>query len=328
MNVGISANALRQKIEENNMILTVTANAAIDKRYVVDAFDVGEVNRVKSCAPTAGGKGLNVARVAYLAGAEVTATGFLGGHAGKFIEERIIEQGMKSEFVWCDGESRTCINIWDEAKKQQTEFLEPGFEVTESDCDKLIEKIENLLPSCKVLTISGSVPKGADAVLYKKMIRAAKNAEIPVLLDTSGNLLKECVEEQPTLLKPNIDEIRALTGRHMGSREDLLVAAEELHAKGVEIVAISLGGDGSLVSCKEGIFDVKVPHIDAVNTVGCGDSMIAGFAVGIARGLDMEGILRLASAVSAANAMRMETGFIVREDMEALLPQIMIQKIK
>ena len=83
-----------------------------------------------------------------------------------------------------------------------------------------------------------------------------------------------------------------------------------------------------MVSCKEGIFDVKVPHIDAVNTVGCGDSMIAGFAVGIARGLDMEGILRLASAVSAANAMRMETGFIVREDMEALLPQIMIQKIK
>ena len=311
------------------MILTVTANAAIDKRYVVDAFDVGEVNRVKSCAPTAGGKGLNVARVAYLAGAsKVTATGFLGGHAGKFIEERVLEQGMKSEFVWCEGESRTCINIWDEAKKQQTEFLEPGFSVTEEKCEELIEKIKSLLPECKVLTISGSVPKGADASLYKKMIRAAKNAGIPVLLDTSGNLLVECVEECPTLLKPNIDEIRALTGHHMESREDLLAAAEELHGKGVEIVAISLGGEGSLVSCKEGVFDVKVPHIDAVNTVGCGDSMIAGFAVGISRGLDMEGILRLASAVSAANAMRMETGFIVKEDMEALLPQIMITKIK
>lgn len=311
------------------MILTVTANAAIDKRYVVDSFDVGEVNRVKSCAPTAGGKGLNVARVAYLAGAEeVTATGFLGGHAGKFIEERVLEQGMKSEFVWCEGESRTCINIWDEAKKQQTEFLEPGFSVTEEKCDELIEKIESLLPKCKVLTISGSVPKGADANLYKKMIRSAKHAGIPVLLDTSGNLLAECVEECPTLLKPNIDEIRALTGQQMESREDLLKAAEELHKKGVEIVAISLGGEGSLVSCKEGVFDVKVPHIDAVNTVGCGDSMIAGFAVGISRGLDMEGILRMASAVSAANAMRMETGFIVKEDMEALLPQIMIQKIR
>lgn len=309
------------------MILTVTANAAIDKRYVVDAFDVGEVNRVKSCAPTAGGKGLNVARVAHLVGADVTATGFLGGHAGKFIEERVMQQEIKSEFVWCEGESRTCINIWDEAKMQQTEFLEPGFVVTEDDCERLIKKIKTLLPKCKVLTISGSVPKGADASLYKKIIREAKKEGIPVLLDTSGTLLKECVEECPTLLKPNVDEIRGFTGRPMNSREELLIAARELHQKGVEIVAVSLGGEGSLVACKEGVFEVKVPHIDAVNTVGCGDSMIAGFAVGIARGAKIEEILRLASAVSAANAMRMETGFIVKEDMEELLPRIQITKL-
>lgn len=310
------------------MILTVTANAAIDKRYVVESFDVGEVNRVKTCAPTAGGKGLNVARVAMLTGADVTATGFLGGHAGKFIEEQVLEQGIKSEFVWCKGESRTCINIWDEAKKQQTEFLEPGFAVEEKDCEELIKKIQKLLSDSSVLTISGSVPKGADAKLYKRMIREAKKVGIPVLLDTSGALLKECIEECPTLLKPNIDEIRGLTGRRMESKEDLLKAAQELHKKGVEIVAISLGGEGSLVSCKEGVYEVKVPKIDAVNTVGCGDSMIAGFAVGIARGYHIEETLRLASAVSAANAMRMETGFIVKEDMEALFPKIQITRLK
>lgn len=310
------------------MILTVTANAAIDKRYVVESFGVGEVNRVKSCAPTAGGKGLNVARVAKLTGAEVTATGFLGGHAGRFIEEKVLEQGIKSEFVWCKGESRTCINIWDEAKRQQTEFLEPGFVVEEKDCEKLVQKICDLLVSSSVLTISGSVPKGADAKLYKRLIREAKHVGIPVLLDTSGELLKECIEECPTLLKPNIDEIRGLTGRMLDSREDMLEAAQELHGKGVEIVAISLGKDGSLVSCKEGVYEVKVPRIDAVNTVGCGDSMIAGFAVGIARGLEIEEILRLASAVSAANAMRMETGFIVKEDVEAILPKIQITKLK
>lgn len=310
------------------MILTVTANAAIDKRYVVESFGVGEVNRVKSCAPTAGGKGLNVARVAKLTGAEVTATGFLGGHAGRFIEEKVLEQGIKSEFVWCKGESRTCINIWDEAKRQQTEFLEPGFVVEEKDCEKLVQKIRDLLVSSSVLTISGSVPKGADAKLYKRLIREAKHVGIPVLLDTSGELLKECIEECPTLLKPNIDEICGLTGRMLDSREDMLEAAQELHGKGVEIVAISLGKDGSLVSCKEGVYEVKVPRIDAVNTVGCGDSMIAGFAVGIARGLEIEEILRLASAVSAANAMRMETGFIVKEDVEAILPKIQITKLK
>jgi tagatose 6-phosphate kinase len=200
--------------------------------------------------------------------------------------------------------------------------------VTEQDCDRLIEKFIGLLDSCKVVTISGSAPKGAGSDLYRKMIRAAREAGKPVILDTSGVMLEECLLERPTMIKPNIDEIRALTGRPMNSREGLLQAARDLHEDGVEIVVISLGGDGSLVSCQEGVFDVKVPKIEAVNTVGCGDSMIAGFAVGISRGYSMEETIRLASAVSAANAMRMETGFIVKEDMEALLPQIQIKKIR
>ena len=310
------------------MILTVTANAAIDKRYVVEGFGVGNVNRVKSCVANAGGKGINVSRVASIAGEKVTATGFLGGHAGKFISEHVQEYGIKSEFVWCNGESRTCINIWDEKEKKQTEFLEPGFSVTEDDCNALLEKFSLLLKECRVVTISGSAPKGAGSGLYRKMIEKAREEGKPVILDTSGTLLEDCLLARPTMIKPNIDEIRALTKRPMNTRESMLRAAQDLHDDGIEIVAISLGGDGSLVSCQEGVFDVKVPKIDAVNTVGCGDSMIAGFAVGMSRGLSMEETIRLASAVSAANAMRLETGFIVKEDMERLLPQIRIKKIK
>lgn len=114
----------------------------------------------------------------------------------------------------------------------------------------------------------------------------------------------------------------------MNTRESMIKAAKDLHDDGIEIVVISLGADGCLVSCTEGVYDVKVPKIHAVNTVGCGDSMIAGFAVGLSRNLSMEETIRLASAVSAANAMRMETGFIVKEDMETLLPQITVKKIK
>ena len=310
------------------MILTVTANAAIDKRYVVERFGVGNVNRVKSCAANAGGKGINVARVASIAGEKMTATGFLGGHSGKFISERVEARGIRSEFVWCEVESRTCINIWDEVHHQQTEFLEPGFSVTEEDCSRLLKKFTSILPECRVVTISGSTPQGAGAALYKSMIRAAREEKKPVLLDTSGKLLEECLLERPTMIKPNIDEIRALTGRPMNSREALLRAARDLHDDGIEIVVISLGGEGSLVSCQEGVYDVKVPKIEAVNTVGCGDSMIAGFAVGMSRGLSMEETIRLASAISAANAMRLETGFFVKEDMEELLPKINIKKIR
>ena len=310
------------------MILTVTANAAIDKRYVLERFGVGNVNRVKSCQANAGGKGINVARVASIVGEKMTATGFLGGHAGKFISERVEARGIKSDFVWCDGESRTCINIYDEVKGEQTEFLEPGFEVTKEDCKALVDKFASILPQCKVVTISGSTPKGAGSELYKELITLAEEAGKPVILDTSGKLLEECLASRPTMIKPNIDEIRALTGRPMNTRESILSAAKDLHHEGIRIVVISLGADGSLVSCDEGVFNVKVPKIEAVNTVGCGDSMIAGFAVGISRGLPIEETIRLASAVSAANAMRMETGFVVMDDVNALLPQIDIRKIR
>ncbi len=310
------------------MILTVTANAAIDKRYVVEGFGVGNVNRVKSCAANAGGKGINVARVAAIAGERLIATGFLGGHAGRFISEHVEARGIVSDFVWCEGESRTCINIWDEGSRQQTEFLEPGFSVTQEDCDCLVEKFERLLPEVRVATISGSAPKGAGTGLYRRMIRAARAAGKPVIVDTSGSLLEACLLERPTLIKPNLDEIRALTGRPLNTREGLIRAAGDLHDDGVETVVISLGAEGSLVSCEEGVFDIKVPKIDAVNTVGCGDSMIAGFAVGISRGLSVVETVRLASAISAANAMRLETGFFVKEDMEAILPKIEVKRLR
>lgn len=310
------------------MIVTVTANAAIDKRYVVENNLTGQVNRVKSCVATAGGKGLNVSRVAVLAGAEVIATGFLGGYSGKFIHEKIQDQGIISDFVWCEGESRSCINIWDENARTQTEFLEPGFTVREQDVEQMIEKFKALLCKADMITISGSVPKGTDQTLYIKMLEEAAKAGKKVILDTSGKLLEQCVEARPYMIKPNMDEIRMLTGKKLENRDELLDAAEMLHKKGIEIVVISRGKEGSIISCKEGVFEAKVPKIDAVNTVGCGDSMIAGFAIGLEKNLPIEETIRLASAISAANALRMETGYFLKEDLEDLLPQISISKIK
>ena len=284
------------------MILTVTLNAAIDKRYVVDDFKVGEVNRVRECSYVPGGKGLNVSKPASIYGAEVVATGFVGGHAGNYI-------------------------IWDEVNHVQTEFLEPGFTLTEEDFRGFEKKFTELVKDADVVSMSGSVPKGLDGTAYQRLVKIVKEAGKPVILDTSGKLLEMGIEACPTLIKPNIDEIRMLTGKHCDDIQDIIDAAKTIHANGVEIVAVSLGADGSLAVGEEGIFRAIVPKIDAVNTVGCGDSMIAGFALGLSEGLSLEETLRRASAISAAAAMREETGFFVMEDMEKLLPQIVIQKL-
>lgn len=309
------------------MILTVTLNAAIDKRYVVDGFQVGEVNRVKECAYVPGGKGLNVSKPAAIYGAEVTATGFVGGHAGNYIEDALKPFGIKSAFYHVEAESRSCINIWDEKNHVQTEFLEPGFTLREEDFANFTEKFRELVKAADVVAMSGSVPKGLDGTAYQCLVQICREAEKKVILDTSGKLLEMGIEACPTMIKPNLDEIRMLTGKDCQQLEDMIEAAKEIHKKGVEIVAVSLGGDGSFVVCDEGIFRARVPKIDAVNTVGCGDSMIAGFALGLAEGLSIEETLRRASAISAAAALREETGFFVREDMERILHQVEIIRL-
>lgn len=309
------------------MILTVTLNAAIDKRYVVEGFQVGEVNRVKECAYTPGGKGLNVSKPAAIAGADVVATGFVGGHAGNYIEDSLKPFGIKSAFYHMEAESRSCINIWDEVNHVQTEFLEPGFTVSEQDFENFEAKFRELVKEADVIAMSGSVPKGLDGNAYQRLVKICKDAGKKVILDTSGKLLEMGIEAQPTMIKPNIDEIRMLTGKTCDNFNDMLEAAKAIHRAGVEIVAVSLGAEGSFVVCEDGIFRAEVPKIDAVNTVGCGDSMIAGFALGLNEGLSIEGTLRKASAISAAAALREETGFFVKEDMERIFPEIKISKL-
>lgn len=309
------------------MILTVTLNAAIDKRYVVDEFKEGEVNRVRECAYVPGGKGLNVSKPAAVAGAEVVATGFVGGHAGNYIEASLKDYNVKSAFYHLEAESRSCINIWDEKKCCQTEFLEPGFTVTEEEFQGFVEKFTELVKDADVVAMSGSVPKGLDGTAYQRLVKIVKDAGKKVILDTSGKLLEMGIEAAPSMIKPNIDEIRMLTGKQCDRIEDIIEAAEEVHKRGVEVVAVSLGADGSLAVCDEGVFRAIVPKVDAVNTVGCGDSMIAGFALGFSEGLSVEETLKKASAISAAAALREETGYFVMEDMERLYPQIKVEKI-
>jgi tagatose 6-phosphate kinase len=309
------------------VIATVTLNVAIDKRYVIENFKLGTVMRVKECNYTAGGKGLNVSRVAKLMGEDVTATGFIGGHAGEYVAEKLGQTGVKSNFIKIDDESRSCINFFDEASGKQTEFLEPGANVKPEDIDKFLTKLPSIIEGSNVVAISGSVPRGVDTGIYADIIKIVKDKGKKVILDTSGELLKKGIKACPTMIKPNTDEIKALLGVEIDNRAQLIDAAKQLHDSGIPVVVISLGKDGALIVCDDGVFQGITPDIKVVNTVGCGDSMVAAFAVGFSRNYSIEDTIKTAMAVSTANALRVETGYFLQEDYDRLIKQVEVKKL-
>ncbi len=308
------------------MIVTVTLNAAVDKRYVVEKLQPHTVMRVKNVAATAGGKGLNVSRVAALLGESVLAMGLVGGCNGQLFESLITQHNITPAFTRINAETRTCINLWDEETEKSTELLEPGNPVTKIEWENFQKKFQEALPSCSCVVLSGSLPAGVPDDAYSILIQAARREGKMVFLDTSGDALKRALPACPDFIKPNTDEIKQITGKPV-DLEDQLLAARELQARGIPYVALSLGKDGVLVVCREGIYRGSTPDIPVVNTVGCGDSMVAGFAVAFSRNQSMEQSIGQAVAVSTANALTQETGSFRMEDYQRLLTQVQVEKI-
>lgn len=307
-------------------VLTVTLNAAIDKRYDVSNIGVGEVQRVDRVLASAGGKGLNVSRGAKLCGQDVVATGFVGGFAGQFVTDQVVKQGIGDEFIRVAGETRTCINIIDE-HGNSTEFLEPGVTVTAADLDALHERFEALLPMVDVVTLSGSVPNGCADDVYVPLVAAARAAGKPVVLDTSGNLLAASLASGPTAVKPNREELAALTQSELSDMPSIIAAARRLAAQGPEWVVVSLGADGAIAVSADRAVRVTAPKVDAVNPVGCGDVLVGGLASGLASGLDVAAALPTAVRVSAAAAAHPETGQFDPEYAESLRPFVSVTEL-
>ena len=300
------------------MITTVTLNVSVDKAYYIKGIVVpGTVARVQKCVNSAGGKGLNVSRIIDFCGEEVLATGFAGGFNGAYVEDMLKKDGI----------TRSCINILAE-DESSTEYLEPGAPVSEEEIQQFLEDFDRIVDESDIITISGSIPAGVQKDIYATLVKMIKNKGKKVILDTSGDYLKEGIKAGPTMVKPNDEELEALLGIKIENRYQTIDAAKEMREKyGIEYVVVSLGGDGALVVCEEGIFHGKPPKLKAVNTVGCGDSMVGAFAVAFKQGKGIQDALTYAIAVSAANAINPETGHIRKEDVENILPQVEIKKL-
>lgn len=310
------------------MITTITLNASVDKAYYMGKkIENGKVMRVKSVRNTAGGKGLNVARIVNLCGENVLATGLVGGYNGAYLESLLDEDGIHHDFDHIKGETRSCINILDD-EYGSTEYLEPGCDVTEEEEQSFLNRFPTIIEQSSMVTISGSIPKGMSKDIYKTMILMAKNAGKQVILDTSGELLEKGIEASPTVVKPNKDEMEMLFHTKIENIDDVISNAKKIMNHGIPYVVISLGGDGALMLCEKGVFVGKPPKMEAVNTVGCGDSMVGALAVAFYRNYGPEKALQFAVAIASANALSPNTGNFDTETYQNLIQNIEVVEYK
>lgn len=213
------------------MITTVTLNVSVDKAYHIKGIVVpGTVARVQKCVNSAGGKGLNVSRIIDFCGEEVLATGFAGGFNGAYVEDMLKKDGIQSRFTKTQAETRSCINILAE-DESSTEYLEPGAPVSEKEVEQFLKDFDQIIDESDVITMSGSVPAGVPKDIYATLVKMIKNKEKKVILDTSGDYLKEGIKAGPTMVKPNDEELEALLGIKIENRYQTIDAAKEMLAQ-------------------------------------------------------------------------------------------------
>ncbi|WP_367322272.1 1-phosphofructokinase family hexose kinase [Streptomyces sp. HUAS ZL42] len=302
------------------MILTVTLNTALDITYRVRALRPHASHRVSDVTERPGGKGLNVARVLAALGHEVTVTGFVGGATGRVVQERLTGiPGVVDALVPVAGATRRTIAVVDELTGDTTQLNEPGPVIAPLEWSAFQEAYEDLVASASAVALCGSLPPGVPVGAYAGLVRTARAAQVPVLLDTSGEPLRRGVAARPDLIKPNADELAELTGSH-----EPLRATQDARRRGASAVVASLGAQGLLAATAEGRWRATPPARVHGNPAGAGDSAVAGLLSGLVEHLPWQDRLARAAALSAATVLAPTAGDFDRSAYEELVGRIAV----
>ncbi|MEI5925530.1 tagatose-6-phosphate kinase [Bacillus albus] len=310
------------------MILVVTMNPSVDISYPIQDFKLDDVNRVENVRKTAGGKGLNVARVVKQMGEDVLATGVIGGTIGDYIIQELTKSDIRNHFYKINQESRNCIAILHEGK--QTEILESGPSLSAEEGDAFLETYRELLSEVSIVTISGSLPKGLESGFYRQMVEIGREKGIPVIVDTSGEPLRQILNHhvKPFAIKPNISELFQLFG--MEVEESVSSLKQLLNNKlfhGIEWIVVSMGAAGSFLKHGADYYRVTIPAIKVMNPVGSGDATVAGLAVALKRKQAVSDILKTAMTTGMLNTMEEVTGYIDPEKFGQFFEMVEVIKI-
>ena len=300
------------------MIYTITFNPALDYISQVDNFEIGKINRTKTEKILPGGKGLNVSIVLKNLGLESTALGFIGGFTGEELQRRIEVQGIKTDFIKVEqGITRINVKI---SSNQETALNGNGPDISEENIQTLLEKIENIKKE-DIVILAGNVPKGINNNIYEIICVNLERNGVTFIVDATKELLINILKYRPFLIKPNKEELEETFKVKIRTKEDIITYAQKMQLMGAQNVLVSLGGDGAILVTEDNqVLQSNAPKGKVLNTVGAGDSMVAGFLAGYIESKDYEFSLKMGIATGSASSFSMDLA--TKKDVEKLLEQI------
>lgn len=304
------------------MIYTLTLNPAIDYVVKIDRLSLGELNRLNDEQIFIGGKGINVSRVLKNLGVDSIALGFVAGFTGDAVKNNLEGLGIKTDFVnLMNGNTRINVKVKTDV---ETELNGNGPFVCKEEEQKLFEKADNL-ENGDIVVMSGSNAFGLDCSIYSKLMQRLSGKNVKFVVDASGELLKNTFCFKPWLIKPNKQELEQFLGIKLNTPKAVEESAIKLCEMGAQNVLVSLGADGAIFVNKNAKYKVTVPKGKARNTVGAGDSMVAGFLAGYTDNENLEKALRLAAATGSATAF--SDDLAKKADVIALVDVVKVERI-
>ena len=310
------------------MIRALCLNPAIDRSYMIDAFETGRQYRDNTPRLSVGGKGIYVARACALLGELVTVYGFIGGVNGRLVAEETRRCGCINRFIEVEGETRVTINIIDNALKRETEIIERGVSVSEDDVRRLMEALAADVAAGDLVICSGILIGGVPDDIYSRVSRLCEAAGAKCFLDSNGDHLQQSIGGRYHLFKPNRNELLAMFAAEDTRDLDAIGRlARQALSSGMESVLVSLGRNGALFVTENVCYKIGVPVVTVDSTIGCGDCTVAGFAVGVSRGLTVPDTLRLAAACGVANAASPGICDFSLMDMEIYYSQVTLHPV-
>lgn len=300
------------------MIYTVTFNPSLDYIMEVNDFKAGMVNRSESELMQAGGKGINVSIVLKNLGLESEALGFIAGFTGDEIENRVRQYGCNTDFIKLkEGISRINVKL---RGKEESEINGGGPHIDDSSLNELYSKL-NTLKNDDILVLAGSIPKSLPEDIYEKIMDRLKDRNIKVVVDATKDLLVNVLKYKPFLIKPNNHELGEIFNKELKTDDEIINCAKELQSMGAQNVLISMAGDGAILIGENGeVHKSNVPKGKVKNSVGAGDSMVAGFIYGYLKNNDLLEALKMGVATGSASAFSDELA--TKDEVDNLLKQL------